>query len=155
MSGPPPTSYLPSKVAGRAVVILCAALAAACLNLNGPEQQVIIWEALLAPSLAHPDLMGQAALAAQLNGTDAGIGIRGATPGAVHTWRVRIGTCAAPGDGIGPQSDYPELVVTQLGEASADMRIGHRLSTDTTYYAEVRASSTDTARVACGDFQQR
>lgn len=140
----------------RAGFLACGALAtlAACVDL-GSAEPAITWEAELVPALDQPELGGQAALVAQLSRTDAGIGIRGAQPGATHTWRVRMGTCATPGEGIGPESDYPQLVVNELGEASAEMQIGHRLTTDTSYHAEVRASPTDTTRIACGNFHLR
>lgn len=133
---------------------LVAALAA-CPDTNGLNGQALLWETLLAPDVAHPDLGGQAALVAQLGGTNAGIGIRGAPPTATYAWQVRRGTCAAPGAVVGPAGDYPELVADSVGNASAEMRINRVLSADTTYLAEVRGAAPDTARVLCGDFQMR
>jgi hypothetical protein len=71
----------------------------------------------------------------------------------MHTWRVRLSTCAAPGEAIGPQSDYPELVVDEGRDASAEAHLGPRLTRDSTYHVEVRQSATDTSRIACGDLQ--
>lgn len=126
-----------------------------CPSLNGPPQQNIIWETQLVPVSSEPGLGGQAAMVAQLGGTDVGIGITGAQPGATHTWQVHAGTCAAPGGGVGPPGDYPDLLVDATGGATAETHINRLLSADSSYYAEVRLSSSDTTRIACGDFQQR
>lgn len=126
---------------------------AACPTLNGPPTSVTVWQAQLQADSAHRGLSGQAALAAQLGGTDAGIGISGAQPGAVLTWQVRVGDCVAAGPSVASASAFPELTVGTDGGASADMRIGHLLSADTAYYAEVRDTGTDTARILCGEFQ--
>lgn len=126
---------------------------AACPKLNGPAAGVTLWQAQLRADTTHRGLSGQAALAAQLGGTDAGIGISGAEPGVTLTWQVRRGDCAAPGPGVAAAGAFPDLVVGTDGAASADMRIGRVLSADTTYYAEVRDTGTDTTRILCGEFQ--
>ena len=125
---------------------------AACPSLNGPATGVTLWQATLRPDSGHPGLSGQAALAAQVGGTDAGIGIAGAAPGAMLTWQVRVGDCAAPGPGVSALSAFPELTVGSDGSATGQMRIGHLLSADTAYYAEVR-QTTDSTRILCGEFQ--
>lgn len=130
-------------------------LAAGCVDLNTPGTKVLTWQGTLVGSLSHPDLTGQVAAAAQgAGGTDVGIGIAGALPGAVHVWGVGSGSCAAPGTLIGTSTDYPLLAVTDSGKASADTHLTTRFSADSTYHGELRQSTSDTTRIACGNLQQ-
>lgn len=125
---------------------------AACPSLSGPTTGVTLWQATLRADSGHAGLSGQAALAAQVGGTDAGIGIAGATPGATLTWQVRVGDCVAPGPGVAALAAFPVLTVGSGGDANATMHIGRLLSADTAYYAEVR-QATDSTRILCGEFQ--
>lgn len=135
---------------------LCALLAAACVDLNSSNSQVVTWEAHLVPELTHPDLTGQVAAAAQgAGGTDLGIGIEGAAPGAAHLWGVWSGTCGAPGGLLGSSEDYPALAVNDSGTASTETHIGPRLLVDSSYHAELRESASNATRIACGNLQQR
>lgn len=65
-------------------------------------------------------------------------------------WGIGIGSCAAPGQQIGPDSDYPALDAS-LGSASAEAQLAYSLSEDDAYYAELRSS--DGSRAACGDLE--
>lgn len=126
----------------------------ACAGLDR-EQEVTLWETQLIAEPAHPELTGQAAAVSGPTGTDLGIGIVGAEPGAVHRWRARLGTCTAPGEQIGPSSDYPALEVDASGTAGAETHLGPRLRRDGTYQVEVHESASDTTRIACGDLVAR
>lgn len=131
-------------------------LAAGCVDLNTPSTQVVTWQGTLVPDLSRPDLAGQVAAAAQgASGTDVGIGISGAVPGAVHVWGIWTGTCAAPGALIGADTDYPLLAVTDSGKATAETHLTTRFSVDSTYHAELLLSASDNSRIACGNLQQR
>jgi hypothetical protein len=140
--------------AARLGLALLPFLAAACVELTPNDTPVTTWEADLVPHVSHPDLIGQVAAAVQLGGTDVGIGIEGAAPGASHLWGVRSGSCGAPGTLIGTSLDYPILVVSDSGRASAQTRLGSSLSADVSYHAELRESTTDTSRIACGNLQR-
>lgn len=138
---------------GSTVLLL---LTAGCLDLNTAGTQAITWEAQLVSTVANPDLTGQVAAAAQGGGgTDVGIGISGAVPGAVHLWGVWSGTCALPGDLMGASADYPTLAVSDSGKASAETHLVTRLSADSSYHAELRESASNATRIACGNLQQR
>jgi hypothetical protein len=105
------------------------------------------------PALEYPELGGQVAAVSQLDGTSVGIGITGAEAGATLAWGIRAGTCLAPGPQLGPDSDYPALLPGLSGSASAETRLGPRLSPQNTYHAELRAA--DASRIACGDLESR
>jgi hypothetical protein len=135
-------------------LVVLALVAAACVDLNTQDNTVTTWQAQLAPDISHPDLAGQVAAAVQLGGTDVGIGISGAAAGAAHVWGLWSGTCRAPRTLLGTDTDYPVLAVGDSGKASAETRLGIRLSTDSTYHAELRQSVTDSTRIACGELLQ-
>lgn len=128
-----------------------ALLFAACVDLGTVDTQVHIWKAVLTPITPRPGFRGNVGAVTQAGGTDVGIGLSGAVPGAEHVWGVWYGSCAAPGTLIGTPQAYPVLVVADSGGASADMHLGLKLPVDSTYHAEVRESAADSARVACGD----
>jgi len=135
-------------------LVLLALLAAACVDLNSQDNTVTTWQGQLAPDLSHPDLAGQVAAAVQLGGTDVGIGISGADLGAAHVWGLWTGSCRTPGNLIGISTAYPVLAVGDSGKATAQTHLGTKLSTDSTYHAELRQSVTDSTRIACGELLQ-
>jgi hypothetical protein len=116
---------------------------------------VTIWESQLTPDVGYPELSGQAAAVSDAGGTAVGIGIEGAAPGAQHAWGVGLGSCATPGQQIGPDTDYPVLAVSDSGTASVEIHLGARLAQSSAYRVEVRLSATNSARVACGDLLAR
>ena len=69
------------------------------------------------------------------------------------TWRIRTGTCQAPGPQLGPESDYPALLPDLSGRASAETHLAVRLSLESTYHVELQ--SADASRVACGNLEPR
>ena len=144
----------PEALRWSGLLILAAAGAAACVGPTD-EDAVTIWETQLVAELAYPGLSGQAAAVSRLDGTAVGIGIDGAEPGGAHAWGLRLGSCASPSQQIGPDSDYPELLVDDLGSASVETDLGPRLSIENSYNVEVRENSTDGSRIACGDLVRR
>lgn len=127
----------------------------ACVDLAASDAAPTLWETALSPEIGYPDLTGQAAAVSRAQGTTIGIAIHGAEPGAQHTWKMRIGSCATPGQGIGLDTDYPALVVDGAGDASAEVALGPRLALGNSYHVEVRVSAADSSRVACGDLVAR
>ena len=148
------TVMRPEALRWSGLLILAAAGAAACVGPTD-EDAVTVWETQLVVELAYPGLTGQAAAVSRLGGTDVGIGINGAEPGGAQAWGVRLGTCASPSRQIGPDTDYPELLAGELGSASAETHLAPRLSIENSYHVEVRESSTDGSRIACGDLVRR
>jgi hypothetical protein len=144
------TVMRPEALRWSGLLILAAAGAAACAGPTG-EGEITLWETDLVAEMAYPGLRGQAAAQSRLGGTDVGILIEGAEPGVAQLWGVRLGTCASPSQQIGPDGDYPELLPDDVGSASVDTRLALRLSIENSYSVEVRESSTDGARIACGD----
>jgi hypothetical protein len=133
-----------------AALVSCG-LGAACVSLDGEDQSTTIWETVLQSEPAYPDFSGQAAAVSGPQGTDVGVGIEGADPDASHAWALRTGACAAPGQQVGPDSDYPELTVSDTGGAESEAHLALRLSATGAYHVIIRVSLTDTSRVACGD----
>lgn len=137
------------------LILLSALGAAACIGINDTDSAPTVWETELTPERSYPGVSGQAAAVSDPNGTSTGISIEGAEPGAVHQWGLRLGGCTTPGGQVGPDSDYPELVVGELGDASVDTHLAPRLASDGEYHVAVRLSASDTSRVACGDLVRR
>jgi len=135
----------------RPAILLSAFVAAACVGISdtGPPS---VWETQLKPEFGYPDLTGQVAVVSQINGSQVGIGVSGATSGTTLTWAIRQGTCEAPGLQLGPDTDYPELEIDLSGHATAESHIAARLQLNHAYHAELR-SAADASRVACGDLQ--
>lgn len=134
--------------------ILIAGLSA-CVNLTEDEPAVTVWEGQFTPELAYPGVSGSAAAVSDPSGTAVGISIAGAEGGVEHAWGLRLGTCAVPDQQIGPDSDYPLMVVSPTGSAQAETHLGPRMSLANAYHVEVRASATDATRVACADLTPR
>lgn len=132
-----------------------AALPIACVDLSKNDIAPTTWQATLVPAPGYPGFAGQAAAVVSSAGTDAGIGVSGATPGATHIWALYLGDCGAPGQQIGQNGDYPVLVVSDSGTASAETVLGTELLRDGSYTVVVRVSATDSARMACGDLARR
>lgn len=137
------------------IVILAGAWAAACVDLNVTPQAPTLWDAQLTPALGYPDLAGQGAAVSQADGTNVGLAISGALPGAQHAWGLRLGTCAVPSQQIGLDAAYPVLVVDSAGGASVQTHLGTSLAPGKRYHIAVRLSASDTTRVACGDLTER
>jgi hypothetical protein len=129
-------------------------LAAACVG-STDVPAVSVWETVLQPELAYPEVGGQAAAVSEPSGTSVSVLLTGADAGAEHAWGLRQGTCAAPGAQIGPASDYGDLVVGLSGSAEADAHLGSRLALEQSYHIDVRVSAADDSRVACGDLIAR
>lgn len=148
------TAMRPEALPWSGPLILAVAGAAACVAPTD-EDPATVWETQLVTELAYPGLTGQAAAVSRPGGTNVGIGIDGAEPGGAQAWSLRLGTCASPSQQIGPDGDYPELLADAFGSASVDTHLARRLSIENTYIVEVRESSTDGSRIACGDLVRR
>ena len=124
---------------------------AGCADLGiNDDRRTTIWNGILQPEPDYAGLSGQAAALSRVDGTLATIILQGAQPGTSIAWGLRIGTCDDPGTQIGPDTDYPELVVEGTGEVTENATLGPRLSLDRSYHVEARTVS-DGSRVACGD----
>jgi hypothetical protein len=137
-----------------ALSLITLTAAAACVG-GTDIPATIVWETELRPDIAHPDVGGQAAAVADPSGTQVSVLLTGAEPGATHVWGLLTGNCADPGTQVGPSIDYPVLVPDAAGSAEANTHLGPRLSSDESYFIEIRMSATDDSRVACGDLTPR
>lgn len=140
-------------------VTLPATTLAATLGLGGcisdvtlPEE--ILWEATLSATGSQPTATGRSAAISRARSTETGIHIEGFGPGA-YSWQIRAGTCAEPGDIVGPADRYPDLTVSIEGEASADrVLVPVRMQPARRYHVVVHVGA-DSGILACGDFVER
>ena len=135
------------------IPVLAGIVAAACV----PEptgSEVTVWEAELVAEIAYPGFSGSVAAVSGSNGTEVSILIEGAQPGAVHAWRIQLGSCSDPRQQLGPSADYPELEAGLQGSASVETTLGPRLNSEEIYHAEVLAAPGETARIACGNLSR-
>lgn len=145
------TSFV--RFAARHVPLLAGIVATACLS--GPSgTEVTVWEADLVAETAYPGFSGSVAAVSGSNGTVVSILIEGAQPGAVHAWRIQLGSCSDPRQQLGPSADYPELEAGLQGSASVETSLGPRLNSEETYHAEVLTAPGEKARVACGNLSR-
>jgi hypothetical protein len=144
-------------------VAVSGLLASACVsdfNVAGPEQT--LWTADLIPEIEYPMVSGTGAAVSGSTLTEAGITMTGLDPG-IYAWRIREGRCDDPGEVVGGEGQYPDLLVEEPGEPDPDEDNGSSsVSAQTApfrgvmvrgaeYQIDVRlADSGD--RVACGNF---
>ena len=127
-------------------------LQTACADLGiNDDRRTTLWNADLQPESAYPGLSGQAAAVSQIDGTRVSILLLGADPGASFVWGLRLGTCETPGQQIGADTEYPELVVDSQGEATEDASLGIQLALEQSYHVDARVPAPDDSRVLCGD----
>jgi hypothetical protein len=136
-------------------VLLIVIWAAGCVDLAANDRTITVWETQLTPEVSYPGVSGQAAAVSDRDGTTIGIAIEGATPGGQHVWAMGLAGCAAPGQQIGPDTDYPVLVVSDSGRASVETHLGAHLARSSAYHVQVQESATDSSRVACGNLVAR
>jgi hypothetical protein len=135
------------------IALVAALQITACADLGvNDERQTTLWNTDMQPEPAFAGLSGQAAAVSQISGTDATILLQGAQPTTEFAWGLRLGTCASPGQQIGPDNDYPEMVADDQGGATADAALGPMLRLDESYHIEARMPDSEgRTRVACGD----
>ncbi len=142
-----------ARFATRHILLLAGIMATGCMP--GPTgSEVSVWEAELVADIAYPGFSGSVAAVSGSNGTEVSILIEGAQPGAVHAWRIQLGSCGDPRQQLGPSTDYPELEAGLQGSASVETRLGPRLNSEETYHVEVLATPGETTRVACGNLSR-
>jgi hypothetical protein len=76
---------------------------------------------------------------------------RNDVPGAVRTWRVRLGTCAKPGMVLGDSSAYPVIRIGNDGKGVGAVTLRLTLPDTGGFLVAIAASPRDSRRVACGD----
>lgn len=154
---------------GARVRTLCALLVPAALagagcvsDLDVTVEEQTLWEATLNGGLEHPGLSGTAAAVSTSTLTEAGIELAGLAPG-VYTWRIRERGCQDPGEVVGGEGQYPDLVREQQEEGEGPDTVTVSAETapfrgsmepGTSYHAEVGRSAS-AERIACGAFERQ
>lgn len=133
-------------------------VATATIGLAGCVSDVVaprqtLWEATLQGGPEHPLVTGSAAAISRATSTEASIEVAGLDVGGTYAWRIRAGACDAPGDVLGADGVYPELVAEEE-PVSADAVTGDLMLSGRAYHAEVREADTGNA-AACGHFIER
>jgi hypothetical protein len=89
--------------------------------------------------------------------TRASIALDGLVQG-TYTWRIFEGECGAPGDLLGVEQQYPDLVVAEETGGGAtqdtDPALGSEMRSGLRYHVDVREAVADDP-VTCGNFTQR
>lgn len=145
---------------GAVAISAAALLLGGCVSdLDVTSSEQTLWEAEF---VGGPEALGVSGRAAVVSGSElmeAGVSIQGLAVGR-YTWSVRQGRCASPGDPIGGEGQYPEVVVDEPdGEGDDDpgpveaetQPFRGTMRSDGAYHAEVRDEGSD-ERVVCGDF---
>ena len=119
---------------------------------TGEPVDVLLWEGELEPVAGSSNAVsGSIAMVANEHDTQIGIGIN-ASAGARLGWVVRSGTCANPGDRLGPNSAFPEISVSDAGDGEAETVIRRRVANAAQYAGAVYATVNATDQpIACAD----
>lgn len=126
-----------SVIMARTILLAAVLLVAACeLSVEPPARER--WTAELHPSGAESSVAGRAAAIVLRSHTEASVGIEGASGAGSLAWRIHSGTCADPGEGIGPAEAYPTIEPGQAGTGDADTILSSRLETGQTYHVVIR-----------------
>jgi hypothetical protein len=149
------TSGRSSEWAGILGAAACLA-ASACIGATEPLD-VVTWEAGLigADGAADPP-SGSVAMVIGENQPRAGIGVRDAPARATLAWDVRAGTCAAPGDRVGPATAWPAIQVSDSGTGAAEATVNRRIDTDGPYAGFLYEGELGSGGVlACADLERQ
>jgi len=131
-------------------------IASACISSTGPLE-VVTWEAALvgADGSANP-LSGSVAMVIGESRTQVGISVTDAPPRASLAWDVRDGTCATPGDRVGPANVYVAITTSDTGTGASETIVLRRVGTAGPYAAFVYDGSAGSGAVlACADLERR
>lgn len=77
--------------------------------------------------------------------------LTGGSPGGVHPWGVRAGSCAGDGTLVGVEDQYPPLRPDDRGNASATATLDVALDPEAPYSVAILQSEDDPVIVGCGD----
>ena len=139
----------------RVAAASCLLLLAACVTDVSPPRQTL-WEAVLVGVPEHETVSGTAAAVSGDQVTVAGVAVEG-LPTGTYTWRIFQGECGSPGNLLGVEGQYPDLVVSD-GEgtvaADADPALGGPMVSGRRYHTDLREAGTGEP-VACGDFTEQ
>jgi hypothetical protein len=141
---------IPALVTALALLLLGTA---GCVDPADPLP-VVVWEADLVPDgdASSVFLTGQAAMVANQIDSQLGIGVSLLEAGISAGWRIRQGSCGAPGQPVAADNVFPPLVPNSEGDATADIRIFQRVPPERSYMAEVFLVDAGTEdRLACGE----
>lgn len=146
-----------------ALLVAVTAVGAGCVSdLDVTVEEQTLWEATLNGGVEHPGVSGAAAAVSTSSLTEAGIDMMGLAPG-VYAWRIRERSCQSPGDVVGGEGQYPDLVQEspEEGEGPDTVTVSAEtapfrgsMEPGSSYHAEVRQSDSG-ERVACGEFQRQ
>lgn len=142
------------RVRLRGLGTVCGVLAlSACVTDVTPPQQ-LLWEADLdgAPP-EHLEVTGTAAAVSDGRVTQASIAVTD-LPAGTFAWRILLGQCGSPGELVGVEFQYPNLVGPGEAATNADPALGAGMVSGSSYFVEVRTAETADL-VACGDFRRR
>jgi hypothetical protein len=74
---------------------------------------------------------------------------------ATYSWRIKSGSCAAPGDIVGGVASYPQLTAGDDGAVSGQTTLSRELSPDGSFAGWIyEASAVGEPPVACGDLRR-
>ena len=102
----------------------------------------MIWQGSLQPAPEAPTLvLGTMSMVAEENVTLVGVGVHGGEAGLRLGWRVREGSCAAPGDPLASSSTaFPEFVLNESGEGESQTALLGRAQDAPTYAGQLFAA---------------
>lgn len=83
--------------------------------------------------------------------TRVNVTLTGSSPGGVHPWGVRAGSCLEDGTLVGMEDAYPALRPNDRGNASATATLDVALDPEAHYSVAILQGEQDRSIVGCGD----
>lgn len=153
MTRPDGKTILPGLTAALALLLI----GGCSLDVQAPEST--LWEGELEPTGEEPALRGSVAAVSRETNTEVGVDVTGGDIGDRWVWRLREGSCDAPGEIVGSRDDYPVLVAEDRSEpdqpaatagAVAQTLLSRTLDPATDYHAMVATEDAPDVPLTCG-----
>lgn len=129
-------------------------------SIDVQEPLSTLWEGQLS-SVDGSGLSGSVAAVSRADDTEVGIVVNGGEVGDRWVWRLRRGSCDAPGTALGSPEAFPVLEAEEqeggpepglVVEAEARTVLPTTLDRNSDYHATVAAEAAPDSLLACGEF---
>lgn len=109
------------------------------------------WEGTLSPLSPSDRVSASVGVLSQAGRARISIQMSGGAEGRTYAWRVREGSCEAPGATVGGEAQYPRLEPNANGITTGETVLSRELNPEGAYAGWIfRVTGTDEVAAACG-----